>query len=156
DDVTTNIKTIRSIPVEVQGQNIPSYFDIRGEVLMHKAAFEKLNLERIENGEVAFANPRNFAAGSVKMQDSAEVARRPLDCFLYYLYADKKPFKTHWESLQAVKEWGFKISEESKLCLNINEVLAFIAYWENQRFKLGYDIDGIVIKVNNYAQQEEL
>jgi len=156
DDVTSNIKTIRSIPIEVQGQGLPETFDIRGEVFMHKAAFEKLNLERVENGEAAFANPRNFASGTVKMQDSAEVARRPLDCFLYFLYADKKPFKTHWESLQAVKSWGFKISEESKLCRNIDEVLAFITYWENQRFKLSYDIDGIVLKVNNYAQQEEL
>lgn len=156
DDVTSNIKTIRSIPYEVHGEGMPAYFDIRGEVFMHKAAFEKLNLERVENGEVAFANPRNFASGTVKMQDSAEVARRPLDCFLYFLYADKKPFKTHWESLQAVKSWGFKISEESKLCNTIDEVLAFITYWENQRFKLSYEIDGIVIKVNNYAQQEEL
>ncbi len=156
DDVTTNIKTIRSIPTEVNGEGMPEIFDVRGEVFMHKAAFEKLNQERIENGEVAYANPRNFASGTVKMQDSAEVARRPLDCFLYFLYADKKPFKTHWESLQAVKSWGFKISEESKLCKNIDEVLKFIAYWENQRFKLSYDIDGIVLKVNNYAQQEEL
>jgi DNA ligase (NAD+) len=156
DEVTANIKTIRSIPTEVSGTALPETFDIRGEVFMHKAAFERLNQERVENGEVAFANPRNFASGTVKMQDSAEVARRPLDCFLYFLYADKNPFKTHWESLQAVKSWGFKISEESKLCRNIEEVLAFIAYWENQRFKLSYDIDGIVLKVNSYAQQEEL
>lgn len=156
DDVTANIKTLRSIPTEVQGNKMPDYFDIRGEVFMHKAAFERLNLERVENGEVAFANPRNFASGTMKMQDSAEVARRPLDCFLYFLYADKNPFKTHWGSLQNVKEWGFKISEESKLCGNINEVFDFIAYWDQKRFDLSYDIDGIVIKVNSYAQQEEL
>lgn len=156
DDVTANIKTIRSIPKEVKGTHMPASFDIRGEVFMHKAAFERLNQERIENGEVPFANPRNFASGTVKMQDSNEVARRPLDCFLYFLYADKNPFKTHWESLQTVKSWGFKISEESKLCVNITEVLDFIAYWDQKRFDLSYDIDGIVIKVNSYAQQEEL
>lgn len=156
DDVTANVKTIRTVPLKVNGDNMPSYFDIRGEVLMHKAAFERLNEERIENGEVPFANPRNFASGTVKMQDSREVAKRPLDCFLYFLYSDENPFKTHWESLQAVKKWGFKISEESKLCKTINEVFAYIKYWEEQRFLLSFDIDGIVIKVNNFAQQEEL
>lgn len=156
DDVTANIKTIRTVPLKIDSHKIPSYFDIRGEVLMHKAAFEKLNEERIENGEVPFANPRNFASGTIKMQDSGEVAKRPLDCFLYFLYSDENPFKTHWDSLQAVKNWGFKISEESALCKSINDVFAFIKYWETQRFLLGYEIDGIVIKVNNYAQQEEL
>nr|MBC7612475.1 NAD-dependent DNA ligase LigA [Pseudopedobacter sp.] len=156
DEVTANIKTIRSIPTEVKGENMPAYFEIRGEVLMHKAAFEKLNEERIENGEVPFANPRNFASGTVKMQDSAEVAKRPLDCFLYFLYSDENPFKTHWESLKAAKSWGFKVSEESKLCNNIQDVLAFIAFWKEKRFRLSYDIDGIVLKVNSYAQQQEL
>lgn len=156
DDVTTNVKTIRTIPTHINGRNIPNYFDIRGEVFMHHAAFEKLNQERVENGDMAFANPRNFASGTIKMQDSAEVAKRPLDCFLYFLYSDSNPFKTHWESLQAVKSWGFKISEESKLCPNIQDVLNFIQSWEQKRFKLSYDIDGIVIKVNSYAQQQEL
>lgn len=156
DDVTANIKTIHSIPNQVKGANMPAHFEIRGEVLMHKAAFEKLNEERIENGEAPFANPRNFASGTVKMQDSAEVAKRPLDCFLYFLYSDENPFKTHWESLQAVKSWGFKISDESKLCNNIQDVLAFIAEWEEKRFHLSYDIDGIVLKVNSFAQQQEL
>ncbi|MBU0695671.1 MAG: NAD-dependent DNA ligase LigA [Bacteroidetes bacterium] len=156
DEVTANIKTIHSIPNQVKGANMPAHFEIRGEVLMHKAAFEKLNEERIENGEAPFANPRNFASGTVKMQDSAEVAKRPLDCFLYFLYSDENPFKTHWESLQAVKSWGFKISDESKLCNNIQDVLAFIAEWEEKRFHLSYDIDGIVLKVNSFAQQQEL
>ncbi|TKB98764.1 NAD-dependent DNA ligase LigA [Pedobacter cryophilus] len=156
DEVTTNIKTIRTIPIKVNGANVPPSFDIRGEVLMHKAAFERLNEERIENGEVPFANPRNFASGTVKMQDSAEVAKRPLDCFLYFLYCDNSPFKTHWESLQAVKSWGFHTSKENKLCKNINDVLDFIQFWEDERFKLSYDIDGIVLKVNSYAQQQEL
>ena len=156
DEVTTNVKTIRTIPTQIKGDKIPSYFEIRGEVFMHKAAFIRLNIERIESGEIAYANPRNFASGTIKMQDSAEVAKRPLDCFLYFLYSDENPFKTHWESFQAVKKWGFKISEESKLCNNIQEVLDFIADWEEKRFNLSYDIDGIVIKVNSYAQQEEL
>lgn len=156
DDVTENIKTIRSIPNRVHGDAMPEHFEIRGEVFMHKAAFEKLNLERIENGEPAFANPRNFASGTVKMQDSAEVAKRPLDCFLYFLNTDQNIFKTHWGSLQAVKSWGFKISEESKLCNTIQDVLAFIQEWEAKRFKLSYDIDGIVIKVNSFEQQQEL
>ncbi|OAQ41647.1 DNA ligase (NAD(+)) LigA [Pedobacter psychrophilus] len=156
DEVTANVKTIRTIPLQVSGKSMPDDFDIRGEVFMHKAAFEKLNEERLENGEVAYANPRNFASGTVKMQDSAEVAKRPLDCFLYFFYSDKNPFKTHWESLQAVKSWGFKISEESRLCNNIQDVLTFIAEWDEKRFKLSYDIDGIVLKVNSYAQQQEL
>ncbi len=156
DDVTSNVKTIRTIPTVVHGAQMPDYFDIRGEVFMHHAAFEKLNQERVENGEQAFANPRNFASGTVKMQDSAEVAKRPLDCFLYFFYSDKNPFKTHWESLQTVRKWGFKISEESKLCATIQDVLDFIQYWDQKRFKLSYDIDGIVIKINSYAQQQEL
>jgi DNA ligase (NAD+) len=156
DDVTANIKTLRSIPLSIPHPNVPEYFEIRGEVFMHKAAFEKLNQERIELGEQAYANPRNFASGTVKMQDSAEVAKRPLDCFLYFLYADQNPFKTHWESLQAVKNWGFHVSEESKLCNTIEDVLLFIESWETKRFNLSYDIDGIVIKVNSYAQQQEL
>lgn len=156
DDVTTNIKTIHTIPHQVKGENIPEVFEIRGEVFMHLAAFERLNKEREELGEVPYANPRNFASGTVKMQDSKEVRKRPLDCFLYALYSDKQLVKTHWESLQTVKGWGFNISEHSKLSKNIDDVLDFIAYWEDHRFKLSYDIDGIVIKVNNYAQQQEL
>ena len=156
DVVTTNIKTIRTIPTTVKGKNFPSQFDIRGEVFMHKAAFEKLNQERTENGEATYANPRNFASGTIKMQDSAEVAKRPLDCFLYFLYSDENPFKTHWESLQAVQNWGFKVCEHNRLCQNITEVLDFIKKWETERFKLSYEIDGIVLKVNNYQQQQEL
>jgi DNA ligase (NAD+) len=156
DDVTTNIKTINTIPHCVKADNLPSIFEIRGEVFMHRAAFEKLNKEREELGEVPYANPRNFAAGTVKMQDSKEVKKRPLDCFLYGLYSDKQLFKTHWQSLEAVKNWGFHVCEHTKLCTNIDDALNFIRYWEEQRFKLSYDIDGIVLKVNSYAQQEEL
>ncbi|WP_316813915.1 NAD-dependent DNA ligase LigA [Pedobacter heparinus] len=156
DDVTTNVKTIHTIPHQLMEQDVPPLFEIRGEIFMHRAAFERLNREREELGEVQYANPRNFAAGTVKMQDSKEVAKRPLDCFLYSLNTDKNYFKNHWESLQALKRWGFNVSEHTKLTSSIEEVLLFIKHWENERFKLSYDIDGIVIKVNSYAQQQEL
>jgi len=156
DDVTNNVKTIRSIPKAIKATGYPDSFDIRGEVFMHRAAFERLNNERIENNEIAFANPRNFASGTLKMQDSTEVAKRPLDCFLYFLYTEKHSFNTHWESLEAVKKWGFHVCEHTKLCKNIDNVLEFIQYWGDHRFGLSYDIDGIVIKVNNLSQQQEL
>ena len=156
DDVTHNVKTIRSIPKTIKTLGYPESFDIRGEIFMHRAAFEKLNNERIENNENAFANPRNFASGTLKMQDSTVVAKRPLDCFLYFLYTEKYSYKTHWESLEAVKNWGFHVCEHTKLCQNIDHVLEFIHYWEEHRFGLSYDIDGIVIKVNNLNQQQEL
>jgi DNA ligase (NAD+) len=156
DEVTTNVKTIRSIPKRLQEGNYPDEFEIRGEVFMHLKAFDRLNEERIENGEPPYANPRNFASGTIKLQDSAEVAKRPLDSFMYFLYTEKRLFNTHWESLQAVKSWGFPVNSESRLCNSIEEVLKFIGEWESKRFDLSYDIDGIVIKVNSYAQQEEL
>ena len=156
DDVTTNVRTINTIPKRLKHGNYPSQFEIRGEVFMHLKAFERLNNERIEAGEVPYANPRNFASGTIKMQDSAEVARRPLDCFLYFLYTERLLFRTHWESLQAVKNWGFHTNEHSKLCGTIDDVFKFISYWDKNRFDLSYDIDGIVIKVNSYAQQQEL
>lgn len=156
DDVTSNVKTIHTIPHQLKTTQAPELFEIRGEIFMHRAAFERLNKEREELGEVTYANPRNFAAGTVKMQDSKEVARRPLDCFLYSLNTDKIYFKTHWESLQTLKSWGFHVSEHSKLVNSIGGVFDFIKYWEEERFNLGYDIDGIVIKVNSYGQQQEL
>jgi DNA ligase (NAD+) len=156
DDVTTNAKTIQTIPKTIKGKGYPEMFEIRGEVFMHKPAFERLNAERLENNEVPYANPRNFASGTLKMQDSREVAKRPLDCFLYFLYTDKRLYNTHWESLQSVKNWGFHICEHTKLCKNIDDVLDFVHFWEEKRFGLSYDIDGIVIKVNNYSQQQEL
>lgn len=156
DDVTTNVKTIRNIPHRLKSVDQPEIFEIRGEIFMHRAAFERLNKEREELGEVTYANPRNFAAGTIKMQDSAEVAKRPLDAVFYSLNTDRTLFQTHWESLQAVKSWGFHVSEHSRLASSMNEVLEFIKHWENQRFKIGYDIDGIVIKVNSYGQQQEL
>ncbi|MGK9128230.1 NAD-dependent DNA ligase LigA [Olivibacter sp. SA151] len=158
DEVTSNIKTIKSVPNKIKSGHFPDLFEIRGEVFMHRAAFERLNKERLENDEIPYANPRNFAAGTIKLQDSSEVAKRPLDCFLYFLYMDNRDrlFKTHWESLEAVKSWGFHVSEHTKLCRTIDEVLQFISYWDDARHKLSYDIDGIVIKVNSYAQQHEL
>jgi DNA ligase (NAD+) len=156
DEVTTNVKTIQSIPKQLKGEGYPAEFEIRGEVFMHLKAFERLNQERVDNGEAAYANPRNFASGTIKLQDSAEVAKRPLDCFLYGLYTEKTLFKTHWESLQAVKQWGFHVDDHSELCKDIDGVLAFIAKWTDKRHHLSYDIDGIVIKVNSYNQQQEL
>ncbi|MGB4400629.1 MAG: NAD-dependent DNA ligase LigA [Daejeonella sp.] len=156
DDVTTNARTIQTIPKTIKGSGYPEMFEIRGEVFMHKPAFERLNTERLENNEVPYANPRNFASGTLKMQDSGEVAKRPLDCFLYFLYTDKRLYNTHWESMEAVKDWGFHICEHNTLCKNIEEVLDFVHLWEEKRFGLSYEIDGIVIKVNNYSQQQEL
>jgi DNA ligase (NAD+) len=156
DDVTTNVRTIHTIPKKLTAGHYPDLFEIRGEVFMHLKAFERLNKERVDNGEVPYANPRNFASGTMKLQDSAEVARRPLDCFLYGLYTEKTLFKTHWESLEAVKSWGFHVDNHSRLVSDINGVLEFINHWDTERHNLSYDIDGIVIKVNNYSQQQEL
>lgn len=158
DEVTANIRTIKSVPNKLKIDGFPDVFEIRGEVFMHRAAFERLNSERIENGEIPYANPRNFASGTIKLQNSSEVAKRPLDCFLYFLYMNgrDKEFKTHWDSLNAVKTWGFHVCEHTKLCSSLDEVFKFISYWEKERHNLSYDIDGIVIKVNNYAQQDEL
>ncbi len=158
DDVTANVRTIKKIPNRLKANAYPDLFEIRGEIFMHRPAFQRLNNERIDNGEQAYANPRNFAAGTIKLQDSAEVARRPLDCFLYFLYSDNRGrlFNNHWESLQAVKSWGFHVCEHTALCADIDEAIAFVAKWEEARHQLSYDIDGIVIKVNDYGQQEEL
>jgi len=156
DDVTNNVKTIHTIPHQIKPDQAPDHFEIRGEIFMHKAAFLRLNAAREELGEIPYANPRNFASGTIKMQDSKEVAKRPLDGFIYFLYTDKNEFKNHWDSLESVKKWGFHVCEHNRLVQNIDDVLAFIHHWENERFKLSYDIDGIVIKVNSYAQQQEL
>ncbi|MDP1802464.1 MAG: NAD-dependent DNA ligase LigA [Bacteroidota bacterium] len=155
DDVTTNAKTIRSIPLKLKG-NYPSSFEIRGEIFLPRHVFDQINKEREEIGEPPLANPRNAASGTMKMQDSAVVAGRKLDCFVYYMLGEEVPFKSHFENLNAAKSWGFKTSEHSKLLDNINEVLEYIEYWDKERFKLPFDIDGIVIKVNDYKQQLQL
>ncbi|HOE39082.1 MAG TPA: NAD-dependent DNA ligase LigA [Bacteroidales bacterium] len=156
DDVSENIKTVRSIPLSISGENIPQNFEIRGEIIMPHKVFDELNEIREENGESPFANPRNATSGSIKMIDSREVAKRNLDCYFYYMMGKNLSATTHWESLQQLKSWGFKISEHSKLCKTISEVYDYIKFWDEERKNLSYDIDGIVIKVNSFAQQEIL
>ncbi len=155
DEVTTNAKTIKSVPLKLHGNFLPR-FEIRGEVYMPRPVFDAINKEREEIGETVMANPRNAASGTMKMQDSGQVAKRRLDCFLYNVLGENLPFKTHFESIQAAKSWGFRVSEEAKLCTGINEVLAFIEHWDKKRFDLPYDTDGIVIKVNDIRLQKNL
>lgn len=155
DDVTTNAKTIKSIPLKLKG-NYPKKFEIRGEIFMPRPVFDAINKEREEIGDAQLANPRNAASGTMKMQDSAVVAKRKLDCFLYYVLGEDLPYQTHFENMQAAESWGFKISKEAKLCAGIDEVLSFIDKWDSKRFKLPYDTDGVVIKVNDYKQQKNL
>lgn len=156
DDVTVNAKTIRSVPLQLKPGNYPDEFEIRGEIILNKKEFERINQERIEVGEEPFANPRNTASGTLKMQDSVEVAKRKLDCYLYALYGENLYFKTHLEGLEAARSWGFKISEHVKRCKNTKEVFEYINHWETARHHLPYEIDGVVIKVNRIDQQEEL
>ena len=155
DDVTTNVRTIQSIPLRLKGNNYPSFFEIRGEIILPRKSFENINRKRIEEEEEPFANPRNAASGSLKMQDSREVARRRLDCYLYYLPGDP-PFATHYECLMAAKKWGFKISDYMAKCRNIDEIFSFIGTMNESRHELPFDIDGIVIKVNSLQQQKNL
>jgi len=156
DDVSRNIKTIKSIPLTLKGHDFPDEFEIRGEVYLPREGFEKLNEERIEAGELPFANPRNSAAGSLKILNPAIVATRPLDCFLYYLLGEDLPGDSHYENLQRAKNWGFKVSEHIRLVNSIMEVIDYVNYWNEQRKNLPYDIDGIVIKVDSLMQQERL
>ncbi|MFZ4462802.1 MAG: NAD-dependent DNA ligase LigA [Bacteroidales bacterium] len=155
DDVTVNVRTIKSIPIHLTG-DFPDFFEIRGEIYFPHESFTKLNEDRFEEGQNLFANPRNAASGTLKMQDSAEVSRRKLDCFLYYLAIKRPLTETHYESLQKAKNWGFRISNHMALCKNVGEIFEFINDWNEGRHSLPFDIDGIVIKVNNYAQQEML
>jgi DNA ligase (NAD+) len=155
DEVTTNIKTIRSIPLHLKG-DFPAKFDIRGEIILPLAGFEKMNQELIEIGEAPYANPRNTASGSLKLQDSSEVAKRPLDCLLYSIVGNNLPFRTHFEGLEHARQWGFKVPKESTLAKNLDEVFEFIDYWDTHRHNLPYETDGVVVKVNSVHQQEEL
>lgn len=156
DDVIENIKTIPSIPWKIERSDIPAFFELRGEVLLPWANFERLNKEREEQEEPLFANPRNAASGTLKLQDPREVARRGLDAYLYYMLGENLPGKTHFERLSTAKEWGFHISDAIKVCHSVDEVMAYIAYWDTERKNLQVATDGIVLKVNNLAQQEEL
>lgn len=156
DDVTENVRTIRSIPLQLRGGGYPDLFEIRGEILMPYKSFERLNREREDIGETPFANPRNAAAGSLKQQSSAVTASRDLDACLYMLAGDEMPYATHYESLLAARQWGFKVSDQMKLCRNLDEVMDFIRYWDKARESLPFATDGVVIKVNSYAMQKQL
>jgi len=155
DNVTANVKTIKSVPLKLKG-NFPQKFDIRGEIVLPFEGFNKMNEERIEIGEEPYRNPRNTASGSLKLQDSAEVAKRPLDCLLYHLIGTNLDVQTQFESLEKAREWGFKVPRAAKLLSSLDEVFEFINYWDTHRHDLPYETDGVVIKVNSLAQQEEL
>ena len=155
DDVTANVKTIRSIPLRLQG-DCPDKLEVRGEILLPHDSFYALNEEREIAGEAKFANPRNAASGSLKLQNSAEVAKRNLDCFLYFVYNQNPEYQTHYESVQQLKKWGFKVYPYIKVCQNLRQVFDFIEEWDSQRKTLPFDVDGIVIKVNHYSQQQQL
>ena len=156
DDVTSNVKTIRSIPLKLYGQDFPEKFEIRGEVLMPWTVFDELNREREVQEEQLFANPRNAASGTLKMQNSAEVAKRKLDGYFYFMLGENLPSDSHFENLQAAKKWGFKVSDAIKRCRNFQEVIDFINFWDTERRNLGVATDGIVIKVDSLNQQRNL
>ncbi len=156
DEVTENVKTIHSLPQNYNSDGLPSSFEVRGEVIMHRKAFNKLNENRLKNGEQVYANPRNFASGSMKLQNPKEVAKRPMDCFMYGFYSNERLKEGHYENMMALKSKGFNVSQHIKKCDGIQDVLEYIHYWEKNREQLSYDIDGIVIKVNELNLQEEL
>lgn len=156
DDVTANVRTIRSIPLRLHGTDYPKEFEIRGEILMPWAVFERLNAEREAQEEPLFANPRNAASGTLKMQNSAEVARRRLDAYLYYLLGENLPAQTHYENLQKAASWGFKVSDAMKKCGSLQEILDYIDYWDGERKNLPVATDGMVLKVNSLQQQKNL
>jgi DNA ligase (NAD+) len=155
DEVTANIKTIKSIPLVLNAQLLEN-FEIRGEIILPFEGFNKMNEDRIDIGEEPFSNPRNTASGSLKMQDSAEVAKRPLDCLLYHIIADKNPYNTHFETLEVARKLGFKIPNTLEVCNSIDAVFKFIEKWNTKRFDLPYETDGVVVKVNLLEQQDEL
>ena len=155
DNVTANVKTIRSVPLQLKG-DYPPKFDIRGEIVLPFEGFIKMNEERIEIGEEPYRNPRNTASGSLKLQDSAEVAKRPLECLLYNITGSNLGINTQFESLERARQMGFKVPDAAKVVNSIDEVLDFIDYWNEKRHKLPYETDGVVVKVNNLQQQEEL
>ncbi len=156
DDVTLNVRTIKSIPHKLTVPGLPEEFVMRGEILMPKQVFERLNEDRNAEGLAPFANPRNAASGTLKMLDPRIVASRNLDCQFYFLLSDRLPHETHYENLMEASGWGFKVSDSTRLCRNIDEVISFINYWENERKKLPFEIDGVVIKVNSLALQSLL
>ncbi|CDN33040.1 DNA ligase [Mucinivorans hirudinis] len=156
DDVSANVRTIRSIPMVLQGDDFPVLMEVRGEIYLPFDSFEKLNRQRVEEQEEPFANARNAAAGSLKLQSPAEVAARGLECILYAVQSEQMPCATHFEALAKLGKWGFRTSEHSRLCKSIDQLAAFIREWETRRFTLGYATDGVVIKVNDFRTQRDL
>ncbi|HPG73065.1 MAG TPA: NAD-dependent DNA ligase LigA [Bacteroidales bacterium] len=156
DDITENVKTIRSIPLQLMGNDYPEDFEIRGEIFMSRPVFFALNKQRESMGEQLFANPRNAASGTIKLQQSAEVAARKLDCFLYYIPGETLSFPDHFTALKKAREWGFKIPDYIVKCSSVSDIFDFIDYWDKQRSQLAFDIDGIVIKVNSFVHQQQL
>lgn len=156
DDVTANVKTIRSVPLVLKGSGWPAEFEIRGEILMPWKVFEELNAERERAGEPLFANPRNAASGTLKLMDSAEVAKRKLDAYLYFMLGEELPATGHYENLEAAREWGFKISDTTRKCRTLDEVFAFIDHFDTARKELPVATDGIVLKVNSCASKRIL
>lgn len=156
DDVTLNVKTIRSIPLKITDKTIPSEFVIRGEILMPRAVFNRINIERLKEELAPFANPRNAAAGTLKILDPRIVASRSLDCMIYFLLSEELPYKNHFDNLKKASDWGFKVADSIRLCKNIDDVINFISHWEAERKNLPYDTDGVVVKVNSLSLQQEL
>ncbi len=156
DDITANVKTIRSLPLKVESTLLPNQFELRGEGYMPLSSFETINEEKIAKGDSPLANPRNAASGTFKMQDSSEVARRKMECFIYSFLSNDNPFQTHEESLVHFEKLGFPISKTWKKCKNIKEVMDYISFWEDRRNDLPLNTDGIVIKINDFNQQERL
>ncbi len=156
DDVTENIKTIRTIPLRLQGTDYPKEFEVRGEILMPWATFESLNIERESRDEPLFANPRNATSGTIKLQNSSIVASRKLDAYLYYLLGEKLPSESHSENMDSIRQWGFKVSDSIKVCHTLEDVYAFLDYWDVERKNLPVATDGVVIKVNSLMQQRNL
>ena len=156
DDVTANVRTIKSIPLRLHGEGYPAFFEIRGEIFLPHASFARLNSEREDIGETPFANPRNAAAGTLKLQNSSIVAKRGLDSFLYDFSSEPMPASGHYETLELARSWGFKVSPHMKKCRSLEEISAFTEYWDKARLELPYDTDGIVIKVNSYQTRRQL
>jgi DNA ligase (NAD+) len=155
DDVTANVKTIKSVPLKLKG-DFPPLFEIRGEIILPFDGFKKMNEARLELGEEPYRNPRNTASGSLKLQDSGEVAKRPLECLLYSLVGEKLPVNSQYEGLEKASRWGFKVPKAAKITRSLDEVMEFVNYWDIHRHELPYETDGVVVKVNNLQQQEEL
>lgn len=156
DIVTANVKTVRSIPLHLKRSDLPVEMEVRGEIILPRSGFNMINKERESNGEPVFANPRNAASGTLKLQNSAQVAKRPLDGYFYYLLGENLPYDNHYDSLMKLKDWGFKVSDHIQKCNDLQGVFHYIDYWDKKRLDLPFDIDGIVVKVNSFRQQKQL